>query len=222
MYYNLILFNVWLFKKVLFVKNQKINIGVMNIYSYRNGGDMPRPIRFRRVRFGPNVDYFKPRGINLSVLEDVDLKIEELEAVRLKDYEDMDQTKSAKKMNVSQPTFHRILIEARKKIAEALVKGKAIKIHGGVFQMPRGDGTGPAGQGPITGRGMGRAAGGVSGQGIGRGMGVGAGRGMGYGGPAICKCPKCGKEAPHVRGQPCVKQKCPECGSMMVRGDIKL
>ena len=42
---------------------------------------MPRPRRFRRIMFGPNVDYFKPRGINLSLLESVDLKLEELEAI---------------------------------------------------------------------------------------------------------------------------------------------
>ena len=161
---------------------------------------MPRPRRFRRIMFGPNVDYFKPRGINLSLLESVDLKLEELEAIRLKDFEDMDQTDAAKKMNVSQPTFHRILGAARKKIAEALVKGKAIKIHGGAYTMPGGDGTGPTGQGPITGRGMGKSVGRVSGQGagIGRGTGMGAGRGMGqgagrgFGGPNVCKCPKCG------------------------------
>lgn len=187
---------------------------------------MPRPRRFRRVRFGPNVDYFKPRGIPVSDLGIVDLKVEELEAVRLHDYEDKDQIEAAKIMNVSQPTFHRILEEARKKIAQALVQGKAIKIHGGTFKMPGGDMTGPLGQGPMTGRGMGRAAGRASGRaagmGAGRGMGMGAGRGRGFGGPATCKCPKCGKEVPHIRGQPCVKQKCPECGSMMIRGDIQL
>jgi predicted DNA-binding protein (UPF0251 family) len=177
---------------------------------------MVRPRRFRRVMFGPNVDYFKPRGINLSLLETVDLKVEELEAIRLKDYENVEQTEAAEKMNVSQPTFHRILQEARRKIAEALVNGKAIKIHGGVFQMPGGDMTGPSGQGPMTGRGMGRAVGRASGQ----GAGMGGGRGRGFGGPSMCKCTKCGTEVAHVRGQPCVKQKCPKCGSMMVRGDI--
>lgn len=123
-------------------------MGVLNCEAiYGSLGVIMRPKRFRRVMFGPNVDYFKPRGINLSVLENIDLKVEELEAIRLKDYEDMDQTKAAKRMNISQPTFHRILEEARKKIAQALVKGKAIKIHGGVFKMPGGDMTGPAGQG---------------------------------------------------------------------------
>ena len=98
------------------------------------------------------------------------------------------------------------VIEARKKIAKALVEGKAIKIHGGVFKMPGEDMTGPAGQGPMPGRGGGR------------GRGQGAGGGQGYGGPTTCKCPQCGKEVPHIRGQPCVKQKCPQCSSMMIRG----
>ena len=181
---------------------------------------MPRPRRMRRVRFGPNVDYFKPRGIPVSDLGIVDLKIEELEAIRLHDYENKEQVESAKIMNVSQPTFHRILEEARKKIAEALVKGKAIKIHGGAYKMPGGDMTGPDGQGQMTGRGMGRGSG--AGQGTGRGMSMGGGRGQGYGGPITCKCPQCGKKVPHARGQPCVKQKCPECGTAMVRGDLNL
>jgi predicted DNA-binding protein (UPF0251 family) len=180
---------------------------------------MPRPRRMRRVRFGPNADYFKPRGVPVSDLDIVDLKIEELEAIRLKDYDDIDQIEAAKKMDVSQPTFHRILEEARRKIAKALVEGNAIKIHGGVFQMPGGDGTGPLGQGPMGGQG--RGAGQGAGRGQGRGMGMGAGRGGGFGGPATCKCPKCGKEVPHLRGQPCVKQTCPDCGAMMVRGDIQ-
>jgi len=57
------------------------------------------------------------------------LTLEELEAVRLKDYEGLDQETSAERMNISQPTFHRLLLEARKKIADALVNGKALKIE---------------------------------------------------------------------------------------------
>lgn len=121
---------------------------------------MPRPRRFRRVKGEPNCSYFKPRGVGLRDLEEVSLNVEEFEAIRLKDFENMDQMQAAKKMDVSQPTFHRILGEARKKIAESLVLGKAIKIQGGRYKMPQKDGTGPEGKGPRTGRGMGNCPGG--------------------------------------------------------------
>ena len=55
---------------------------------------------------------------------------EELEALRLNDYLALSQTESAKKMDTSQSTFQRILTSARKKVAEALVKGKALRIAG--------------------------------------------------------------------------------------------
>jgi len=73
------------------------------------------------------------RGLEESVLT-----VEEFEAVRLKDLEEMDQEKAAKKMGVSQPTFHRMLVSGRKKIADALVNGKAIRIEGGIFKLYRG------------------------------------------------------------------------------------
>ncbi|MCD6547561.1 MAG: DUF134 domain-containing protein [Nanoarchaeota archaeon] len=99
---------------------------------------MPRPVIPRRVWFNPRICYFKPAGMPLSRLEEVILSVEEFEAIRLKDLEDMDQTKAAEKMNVSQPTFNRILNSARKKIADALVNGKAIRIEGGFYTFARG------------------------------------------------------------------------------------
>ncbi len=90
---------------------------------------MVRPIKPRRILFNPNVTYFKPRAIPLSVLEEVDLRVDELEAIRLCDLEGLNQTKAAKKMRISQSTLGRILNSAHKKIAQALVKGKAIRIH---------------------------------------------------------------------------------------------
>jgi predicted DNA-binding protein (UPF0251 family) len=89
---------------------------------------MARPIKQRQVRFEPNVTYFKPRAIPLSMLEEVDLGVDELEALRLCDLKNLDQITAAKKMKVSQSTLQRILASAHKKIAEALIKGKAIKI----------------------------------------------------------------------------------------------
>lgn len=90
---------------------------------------MPRPIKPRRVFFDPNVTYFKPRAVPLSILEEVDLSIDELEALRLYDLKKLEQVEAAKKMNISQSTFQRILSSARQKIAQALIEGKAIKIR---------------------------------------------------------------------------------------------
>ncbi|MBW2996926.1 DUF134 domain-containing protein [Candidatus Woesearchaeota archaeon] len=133
---------------------------------------MVRPRRHRWVRHEPGVTYFKPQGVKLRGLERIDLNIEELEAVRLKDHQNLDQNTAAMRMKVSQPTFHRIYSDARAKIARALVEGLAIKIHGGVYKMPGRDRTGPQGQGPRTGRGQGPC---------GRGRGVGRGQGRGFG-----------------------------------------
>ena len=89
---------------------------------------MPRPIKPRKISFNPKVVYFKPRAVPLSALEEVDLSVDELEAIRLYDLEGLDQVKAAEKMNISQSTFQRVLGSARKKITEALIKGKAIRI----------------------------------------------------------------------------------------------
>ena len=96
---------------------------------------MPRPRRCRSVGFQPDVTYFKPAGVRMVDLEETILTIDELEAVRLKDLEGLEQEEAAKKMNISQPTFHRLVLEARKKIADAVVNGKAIKIEGGNFKF---------------------------------------------------------------------------------------
>jgi predicted DNA-binding protein (UPF0251 family) len=88
-----------------------------------------RPPKKRLIRFNPHVTYFKPRAVPLSVLEEVDLKVDELEAIRLCDLRGLDQLEAAKKMKISQSTLQRILSSAHSKIAEALIKGKAIKIN---------------------------------------------------------------------------------------------
>ena len=73
--------------------------------------------------------YFKPRGIPLRMLEEVNLFPEELEALKLTEVDGLEQIQSAEKMKISQPTFARILFSARKKIAEAVIRGKAIRIE---------------------------------------------------------------------------------------------
>lgn len=96
---------------------------------------MARPPKCRRVNFMPGVTYFKPAGIPLRVLDEIHLTVEEVESIRLKDLEGLDQEQCAKKMNISRATFQRVLESARKKLAEALLNGKAIRIEGGNFEM---------------------------------------------------------------------------------------
>jgi len=89
---------------------------------------MVRPRLCRRIRFNPNVTYFKPQGVPMRSLEVVELTAEEVEALRLKNRKDFKQLECAKKMKTSQSTFQRILSSAYKKVTEALIEGKAIKI----------------------------------------------------------------------------------------------
>ncbi len=96
---------------------------------------MSRPFKCRRVAFIPDVTYFKPAGIPLRSLEEVRLSLEEAEALRLKELEELEQEQGAEKMNVSRQTFQRVLASARKKIADALLNGKAIRIEGGNFEI---------------------------------------------------------------------------------------
>ena len=102
----------------------------------------PRPRMCRRIFFEPGVRHFKPAGARLAGLAETVLTMDEFEAIRLRDYEDMDQTRAARKMGISQPTFQRLYESARKKIADALVNGKAIRIEGGHYRF-----MGPPGRG---------------------------------------------------------------------------
>jgi predicted DNA-binding protein (UPF0251 family) len=96
---------------------------------------MPRPRRFRWVKAQPSVTYFKPRGIPLAALEEAVLTVDEHEAIRLADLEGLHQEEAAERMNISRATFGRIVDSARRKIADALINAKAIKIEGGTFVL---------------------------------------------------------------------------------------
>ena len=87
-----------------------------------------RPRKCRKIMFNPEVTYFKPQGVPMRFLEVVDLTLEEVEALRLKNVENYDQIKAAEKMHTSQSTFQRILSSAYKKVSTALIEGKAIKV----------------------------------------------------------------------------------------------
>jgi len=89
---------------------------------------MVRPRLCRRVGFNPSITYFKPQGVPMRELEIVELTAEEAEALRLSHLQDLDQEQAAQKMNTSRSTFQRILTSASKKVTEALIEGKAIKI----------------------------------------------------------------------------------------------
>jgi len=89
---------------------------------------MSRPRIYRRIRCRLGACYFKPQGIPMRDLELVEITMEEAEALRLKHLLGLEQIEAAKKMSISQPTFQRTLQSAYKKIAEALIKGKAIRI----------------------------------------------------------------------------------------------
>ncbi|MCD6436392.1 MAG: DUF134 domain-containing protein [Clostridiales bacterium] len=96
---------------------------------------MSRPVKPRKIKNMPIYNYFKPIGIPYVDLKEVELKLEELEAMRLKDIENLNQVECATRMNVSRQTFQLIIDEARHKVADALYNGKAIKIEGGNYTL---------------------------------------------------------------------------------------
>lgn len=150
---------------------------------------MPRPKKVKNVSFEPEVTYFKPRGVPLKNLEEIELTIDELETLRLSNIEKMSQKDAAEIMNVHQSTFQRTLSRANEKIANALVFGKAIKINGGNYKMEeininiKGRMGGPKSAGPI----------------------------------GKCICISCNYEQEHQTGVPCNELKCPQCGKNMSR-----
>jgi predicted DNA-binding protein (UPF0251 family) len=96
---------------------------------------MARPEKLRCVAQLPSIGAFKPVGVPVNLLQEVRLSVEEAEAIRLKDLEALEQEACAVKMHVSRPTFHRILESGRRKLADALINGKAIQIEGGNFEL---------------------------------------------------------------------------------------
>lgn len=167
---------------------------------------MPRPCRRRRIACLPPVAYYKPQGVPLRTLQEVALGLDELEALRLADVEGLSHEDAGRQMGVSRATFGRIVQQARRKTAQALTQGMALRIEGGSIQMAHAtDGRlfvcadcgyqwgEPLGTGPVPAcpkcdspsvvRAGGGAPGGGRGMGRGgRGCGRGGGRGRGMGG----------------------------------------
>ncbi len=94
---------------------------------------MPRPKKKRNIVCDPDVSYFKPRGVPLRDLEEVGLTVDEYEAIRLADLFGLSHEEAGKRMGVSRATFGRIIQNARRVVADALVNGMAIRIEGGDY-----------------------------------------------------------------------------------------
>jgi predicted DNA-binding protein (UPF0251 family) len=96
---------------------------------------MPRPRKKRMLSRMPRPAIYKPAGVPLDQLRQVSLLQEELEALRLADLEGLTQVQAAEEMGVSRSTFQRVVAQARRRVAQALVQGYALQIEGGTFEV---------------------------------------------------------------------------------------
>ena len=92
---------------------------------------MPRPQKNRIIKEPPVFTQFKPVGVPGRIIETVTLSIDEYEALRLSDFTGMSQEEAADEMEISRPTFTRLIEAARKKIGEMIVSGRMLVIEGG-------------------------------------------------------------------------------------------
>ena len=90
---------------------------------------MARPPKLRCINCAPAASYFKPSGIPLRELEEIILSMDELEAMRLTDLEGLYQADAAERMGVSRQTIGNILNSVHRKVADALLNGKALRIR---------------------------------------------------------------------------------------------
>lgn len=150
---------------------------------------MPRPKRERKIFSLPLIKGFRPFGNKGVEVETLTLLFEEYEAIKLADYNLLNQEEAAKKMDISRPTFARIYENARQKIALALVEGKAIVIEGGNVSL-NNEATELSSGNKYT---------------------------IEFGKGGFCICLKCDIRIPHQTGKPCRNELCPNCGKNMIR-----
>jgi len=108
---------------------------------------MPRPFCRRRINWKPEKSNFFPEGADPDSADFIILSLDELEALRLVDLEGLYQEQAAEQMGISRPTLARILESARKKVADALVHSKGLRIGGGpveFYHTPHLPGPGPS------------------------------------------------------------------------------
>ena len=91
-----------------------------------------RPGKYRIVKVDPKISQFSPRG-KPGRPDEVEIRIDEYEALRLADYQGLSQKEAAKSMHISQQTFSRILRKAHQLIAKGITTGSAIRIQGGQY-----------------------------------------------------------------------------------------
>ena len=96
---------------------------------------MRGPYRKRQIESPPRYTNFKPSGIPKSLLNQIELPLGEYEAIRLADYENLDHQEAAEKMNISRPTFSRLIEKARNSVARAIIDGNELVIQGGYFEF---------------------------------------------------------------------------------------
>jgi predicted DNA-binding protein (UPF0251 family) len=96
---------------------------------------MPRPLKPRTVGVVPEICHFKPRGVPAKKLKTVEVTLDEFEAIRLADYEGLSHEEAAVLMNISRPTFSRLVEKARVKIASFIVNGSQLIIEGGNIEF---------------------------------------------------------------------------------------
>jgi len=92
---------------------------------------MREPYRKRRINVPPRFNNFKPSGVPRRFLKKIDLTIDEYESLRLADYLQLEHLEASERMNISRPTFTRLIEKARHKVAQAIVNGRELVIEGG-------------------------------------------------------------------------------------------
>ena len=189
---------------------------------------MARPRRFRRILEEPQTRCFKPEKENSDSLEPILITIDEFESLRLRDYHNIQQKRSAEIMDISQPTFHRTLTSARKKISKALIEGKPIIIVGEDhisnkmrYKCNKCDFEWLSPEKEYD------KCPDCKSDDISKFVDEDSviekttppliqrrsygGQGLGSGPPKVCKCPNCGYEHSKTRAVPCRNTKCPKC-----------
>ena len=96
---------------------------------------MRKPYRKRRIHLPPNFKNFKPSGISRSHLKSLTITVDEYEALRLADYEGLEHLQASEMMDISRPTFTRLIEKARNKIARAIIEGMEIVVEGGNIEF---------------------------------------------------------------------------------------